>query len=110
MAKNQNLPLAPTEISGLCGRLLCCLAYEDDMYKTIRKTLPRTGSIVETPEGKGRIRGLNILKETAIIALDNDTRIEIPVSEIEVIEAPPSRFRKSGKKSGKKRARPGKKK
>ncbi len=110
MAKNQNLPLSPTEISGLCGRLLCCLAYEDDMYKAIRKTLPKTGSIVETAEGKGRIRGLNILKETAIVALDNDTKIEIPVSEIEVVEASPSRFRKGGKKSSKKRARTGKKK
>ena len=104
MAKNQNLPLAPTEISGLCGRLLCCLAYEDDMYKAVRKTLPRTGSIVETPEGKGRIRGLNILKETAIVALDNDTRIEIPVSEIEVIKSPPSRSKKRSKKSTKKKS------
>ena len=110
MAKNQNLPLAPAEISGLCGRLLCCLAYEDDLYKTIRKTLPRTGSIVETQEGKGRIRGLNILKETAIVALDNDTRIEVPVSEIKVLEAPSSKYRKSNKKTNKKRARPGKKK
>ena len=103
MAKNQNLPLAPTEISGLCGRLLCCLSYEDEMYKAVRKTLPRTGSIVETPEGKGRIRGLNILKETAIVALDNDTRIEIPVSEIEVIKSPSSRPQKRSRKSTKRK-------
>jgi len=110
MAKNQNLPLAPTEISGLCGRLLCCLAYEEDMYKSIRKDLPRIGSIVETSEGKGRIKGLNILKESLIVELDNDTKIETPASEVKVLEAPPPRSRKSGKMPRKKRARPGKKK
>lgn len=85
MAKNQQLPLAPTEISGLCGRLLCCLAYEDEAYKTLRKDLPRIGSAVETPEGEGKIRGLNILRQHVIVALDGGSRVEFAVEDVKLI-------------------------
>jgi len=78
MAKNQQLPLTPTEISGVCGRLLCCLAYEDGMYTELRKSLPKVGSKVDTEEGAGIIKGLNILKQTIIVELEaNGTRVEI---------------------------------
>ncbi len=53
MAKNQGLSLNPSKISGLCGRLLCCLDYEDEVYKEELKTLPKIGEIVKTPEGEG---------------------------------------------------------
>jgi len=82
MAKNQQLPLAPTEISGLCGRLLCCLAYEDELYTEIRKTLPKVGSTMETKEGMGVVKGLNILKETVIVEVEGSgTRLEIAIHD-----------------------------
>ncbi len=83
MAKNQQLPLAPTEISGACGRLLCCLAYEDDLYKEIRKRLPKVGThVTHTEHGRGIIKGLNILKEHAIVMFEGGTRLELPVEEL----------------------------
>ncbi len=83
MAKNQQLPLAPTEISGACGRLLCCLAYEDDTYKEIRKQLPKVGTHVTHMEhGKGVIKGLNILKEHAIVDFEGSGRIEVAVETL----------------------------
>ncbi len=83
MAKNQQLPLAPTEISGACGRLLCCLAYEDDTYKEIRKRLPKVGThVVHAEHGKGIIKGLNILKEHAIVMFEGGVRTEVPVDSL----------------------------
>jgi cell fate regulator YaaT (PSP1 superfamily) len=80
MAKNQQLPLAPTEISGVCGRLLCCLAYEDRMYTELRKSLPKVGSKIQLEEGEGVVRGLNILKQTVIVELpETKMRVEMPV-------------------------------
>ncbi len=91
MAKNQQLPLAPTEISGVCGRLLCCLAYEDNTYTEIRKTLPKVGSRVETPQGFGKIKGLNILKESAIVQLEDENRVELPVEQLIITNASPAK-------------------
>lgn len=82
MAKNQQLPLAPTEISGLCGRLLCCLAYEDEMYTETRKKLPKVGSKIDTQEGVGVVKGLNILKETVIVEIEGSgLRIEVETQD-----------------------------
>lgn len=87
MAKTQQLPLAPAEISGACGRLLCCLSYENETYTELKKTLPRNGTHVkEETHGYGVIRGLNILKETAIVKFEDDTRGEFPVTELTIIE------------------------
>jgi cell fate regulator YaaT (PSP1 superfamily) len=61
MAKNQNLVLNPTKVSGQCGRLKCCLVYEEAMYVEASKNLPRIGRRVETPEGPGRVEDLNVL-------------------------------------------------
>ncbi len=83
MAKNQQLPLAPTEISGVCGRLLCCLAYENDTYTEARKSLPRTGSrVVHAEHGNGIIKGLNILGRQAIVKFEGGKRIELPVDDL----------------------------
>lgn len=62
-AKNQNLSLNPTKINGVCGRLLCCLKYEDETYTKCRKCLPKIGDKIKTPEGKGTVVGLDILKK-----------------------------------------------
>lgn len=62
MAKNQGLSLNPGKISGLCGRLMCCLAYENEYYADACKRVPKVGSEVETPDGKGHVVSVNMLK------------------------------------------------
>ncbi len=69
MAKEQSLSLNPTKISGICGRLMCCLNYEQSTYEEIRKELPRVGSVVETELGKGEVVGNNVLKELVRVKL-----------------------------------------
>lgn len=61
MAKDQSLSLNPTKISGTCGRLMCCLKYEQDGYEELIKGLPKMGAVVETPDGKGNVVDINIL-------------------------------------------------
>ncbi len=73
MAKEQNLSLNPTKISGLCGRLMCCLKYEQDNYEEARKKLPRVGKDVITPDGRGHVIDLNVLKQTA--------KVRVPVGD-----------------------------
>ena len=70
MAKTQGLSLNPTKISGACGRLMCCLKYEQDAYEDATKRLPKDGSYVETPDGTGTIHGINMLRETMKVRLD----------------------------------------
>ncbi len=69
MAKDQNLSLNPTKISGLCGRLMCCLKYENDEYETAKEQLPDVGEVIATPNGQGRVIGLNILERILQIEL-----------------------------------------
>ena len=64
MAKEQNLSLNPTKISGICGRLMCCLNYEQSTYEDIRKRMPQVGSIVKTEKGTGEVISNNTVKET----------------------------------------------
>ena len=65
MAKEQNLSLNPTKISGICGRLMCCLANEEEVYEEQNAKMPRVGEVVTTPEGlKGSVTSINIFKET----------------------------------------------
>jgi len=63
MAKNQMISLNPIKISGLCGRLLCCLKYENEMYSQMKKTFPKIGSFVTFEKGKYRVTGLNLLMD-----------------------------------------------
>lgn len=70
MAKNQNLALNPVNISGLCGKLLCCLRYEDDMYTESRSNLPKTHSIVESNDGFGKVLSTNILEKTVRVYIE----------------------------------------
>ena len=82
MAKDQDLSLNPVKISGVCGRLMCCLVYEHASYKEIRKRMPKCGKKVTTSEGVGRIIQNNILQETVKIELEDGRRIEMKVSEL----------------------------
>ncbi len=69
MAKEQGLPLNPTKISGVCGRIKCCMAYEYSVYKEYARSLPRAGEEVTTPDGKGKVIDVNILKRYVNIDL-----------------------------------------
>lgn len=69
MAKDQSLSLNPTKISGLCGRLMCCLQYESEEYETAKKELPDFGKVIVTPDGKGKVVGLNLLSRIVSIRL-----------------------------------------
>jgi len=94
MAKQQDLPLSPMEISGICGRLLCCLAYENDYYAEVKKELPKVGDVVVTPHGSGKVTGINVLKETLSVELDSEATIEITAEELETDREPTSRGRR----------------
>jgi cell fate regulator YaaT (PSP1 superfamily) len=82
MAKQQNLPLSPMEISGACGRLLCCLAYENDFYAEVRKRMPRRGSVVQTPQGEGRVIAQNMLQESVNVRLESDVVATFELDEL----------------------------
>ncbi|ETI65835.1 PSP1 domain-containing protein [Neobacillus vireti] len=83
MAKDQNLSLNPTKISGLCGRLMCCLKYENDEYESAKEALPDLGEIIETPQGSGKVVGLNILERVLQVELKEQERVlEYTLDEI----------------------------
>ncbi|MDR0462180.1 MAG: stage 0 sporulation protein [Christensenellaceae bacterium] len=71
MAKNQNISLNPQKINGMCGRLLCCLGYENDYYAEMQDKMPRYGSEVATPDGKGTAQDNNMLTETVNVKFQN---------------------------------------
>ena len=77
MAKEQNLSLNPTKISGVCGRLMCCLKYEQEQYEQVRKRMPKVGKQVETPDGSGIVTALNIVKETISVRISSGDSSEI---------------------------------
>jgi len=75
MVKDQNLSVNPAKISGVCGRLMCCIAYEHNFYITEGKKFPRTGDEVKTPDGKGKVTGMNIFKsEITVLFEDGRTK------------------------------------
>ncbi|MFQ6016521.1 MAG: stage 0 sporulation family protein, partial [Anaerolineae bacterium] len=82
MAKTQDLPLSPMEVSGLCGRLRCCLAFENEYYRQVKEALPRLKEKVTTAYGPGHITAVNVLKETVSVKLENEITIEVPISEL----------------------------
>lgn len=85
MAKEQNLSLNPTKISGTCGRLMCCLKYEQEAYEDALSRLPGVGSIVDTPEGRGVVEDVNLLRETLKVKLSNETESELIVFKAEEV-------------------------
>jgi cell fate regulator YaaT (PSP1 superfamily) len=70
MAKEQSLSMNPAKISGCCGRLMCCLKYEQEAYEDAHSRMPRPGHVVMTPEGQGTVEAINLLKETVTVRLD----------------------------------------
>lgn len=86
MARDQNLTLNPSKISGICGRLLCCLVYEQSTYEDLRSSLPKEGATVETPSGLGKIKTLNPLKGTVDVQLATGVTKEFGSSEVQLAE------------------------
>ena len=82
MAKEQNLSLDPMKNSGICGRLLCCLAYESEHYRSIRQKLPSAGRHITTPHGEGKVTSVNPLKETITVQLENRELVEVPLADL----------------------------
>jgi cell fate regulator YaaT (PSP1 superfamily) len=82
MAKRQSLPLNPAEISGVCGKLLCCLAYEDDLYRDCLVGLPRVGAIVTTAADRGKVIEANVLARQVTIAWDSGSRSVVGAAEL----------------------------
>ena len=69
MAKNQMLALNPNKINGICGRLLCCLGYENDVYTELKKDLPKIGLMADTPEGMGKVVSVDVFKKSYSVDL-----------------------------------------
>ncbi len=82
MAKSQGLSLNPGAISGMCGRLKCCLRYEYDQYRRLERRMPNEGARVECPAGSGRVCGRNLLREKIKVRLDNERIVECDAAEI----------------------------
>ena len=76
MAKEQNLSLNPTKISRNCGRLMCCLKYEQAAYENLGKTMPRNGAYVSTPDGKGNVVNVNLIEQVADVRLEPSGNIK----------------------------------
>ncbi|MFC1892678.1 stage 0 sporulation family protein [Chloroflexota bacterium] len=104
MAKEQGLPLNPVKISGACGRLSCCLGYENEQYRVMKDKLPKEGYLVSTPMGMGRVIGINPLKETVMVELESQADVELPVTEITITgdQVAPRRTRKLTKRTTRK--------
>lgn len=88
MAKEQNLSLNPIKISGVCGRLMCCLKYEEDHYEQTRKRMPRVGREVITPDGSGVVCDLNIIKETVRVRIQKGDSSEMRDYPLDVLQKP----------------------
>lgn len=84
MAKDQGLSLNPTKISGLCGRLMCCLSYENDTYAEAKREMPDYGQEILTPDGKGKVTGLNMLSRVVQVRLfgQEQTTVEYDSEEL----------------------------
>lgn len=88
MAKDQGLSLNPAKISGLCGRLMCCLKYENDDYVQAKKELPDFGTTIVTPQGKGKVIGLNLLSRVVKVRLiKQETPVEYDYEELKTAKA-----------------------
>ncbi len=106
MAKMQKATLDPSKISGYCGRLKCCLRYEDETYMKLKKLLPKRNALVKTPHGEGRVIDAQILTQLVVVEHKDGKRMAIGVEEIEIL-SPPPKIRKSQKGENKDKGQKG---
>lgn len=91
MAKEQGISLSPQEITGMCGRLRCCLVYEYEQYVEAKKTLPKLGKRIGTPRGEGRVRDVRVLRDSVVVDIEGEWveffRHELePLDELEALQ------------------------
>lgn len=86
MAKTQNLSLNPTKISGICGRLMCCLAYENEYYSEVNEKMPKVNSQVKTPDGIGSVMYNNLLKQIVTVKFVSENDVKIETYKLDEIE------------------------
>jgi len=84
MAKEQKLPLSSMKISGICGRLLCCLGYEYEQYRDINRRMPRVGKTIQTDMGEAIVTGTNPMEETVSVELASGATAELPIEKIKI--------------------------
>jgi len=85
MAKEQDLPLNPQKISGVCGRLYCCLTFEYEGYRELRGQMPKVGSMVSTPVGEAKVNSVNVLKKTVTLWLPEQKQVlEMPAIDLQM--------------------------
>lgn len=82
MAKDQGLALNPSKISGVCGRLMCCLQYEHGTYKELIRALPKPGNKIETPDGPGKVLKNEILEQNIVVRLDDESVMTYALDEL----------------------------
>jgi len=82
MAKEQSVSLNPEKISGLCGRLMCCLAFEFDVYQDMKKNIPKCGKLIHTVEGRGKIIRQNIFKGEIVVELESGKEITVNIDDL----------------------------
>jgi len=82
MAKEQGLSLNPSKISGLCGRLMCCLAFEYDIYASFKGKFPKCGKTIKTKAGKGKVLRHNVLKENVTVQLEEGREVDVHLKDI----------------------------
>jgi len=97
MAKMQKATLDPSKISGYCGRLKCCLRYEDKTYTELKKGLPKKNARVKTKHGEGKVLDTQILTQLVMVEHDDGTKIAVGVEELEIISSPPTTEKKKDK-------------
>jgi cell fate regulator YaaT (PSP1 superfamily) len=96
MAKEQGISLTPSEITGMCGRLRCCLIYEYELYAEARKQLPKRGKRVLTPMGEGKVDDVYPLKQSVIVMLDTGVRSEFLHADIQPLDELEALRKKAG--------------
>jgi cell fate regulator YaaT (PSP1 superfamily) len=107
-AKEQGLPLNPAKLNGMCGKLKCCLVYENDQYVELKSKLPRPGQIVEVAEGSAVVRDINVPRELVSVQLETTGAVlAIPAAELELAAPVPPAASTTSAPSGRRRRRRG---
>ncbi len=83
MAKEQGLSLNPTKISGVCGRLMCCLTFENETYKKLKRKMPKLGKKITIEEGRGKVVRQNVLKESITVRLEDRSEVEKTIRQLD---------------------------
>lgn len=97
MAKDQSLSLSPSKISGICGRLLCCLQYEQEIYEELNKISPKVGDMVKTPDGTvGEVQYINLLRQQVKVVIKQGEDVEIVQHTVAELERLPKNHKAAG--------------